>query len=58
MVAYNSAEYFDLCLDSIRHTTSYPNYKVIVIDNHSTDATADLLHKHAADSRIRVHVLD
>ena len=58
MVTCNSAGYLDLCLDSIRRNTSYPNYEVIVIDNHSTDATADLLRKHAADSRIRVHLLD
>jgi GT2 family glycosyltransferase len=59
VVTYKSAEYVDLCLDSIRRNTSYPNYEVIVIDNHSTDATPDLLRKHAAaDSRIRVQLLD
>ncbi|MDP8979587.1 MAG: glycosyltransferase [Acidobacteriota bacterium] len=59
VITYNSAEYVDLCLDSIRRNTSYPNYEVIVIDNHSTDGTADLLRKQAAaDPRVRVHPRD
>lgn len=32
---YNSFEAIQLCIESIRHYTRYPNYKIIVFDDHS-----------------------
>jgi GT2 family glycosyltransferase/glycosyltransferase involved in cell wall biosynthesis len=59
MVTYNSSEYVEPCLESIRRNTAYPNYEVVIVDNNSTDGTKDLLlHYSALDARIRVTLLD
>jgi GT2 family glycosyltransferase/glycosyltransferase involved in cell wall biosynthesis len=55
MVTYNSSEFIEPCLDSIRRNTAYPNYEVMIVDNNSTDGTKDLLLRYSArDARIRV----
>ena len=59
IVTYNSAEFVRLCLDSIRDCTAYPALEIIVVDNGSTDGTADILRKYAlTERRIRVECLD
>ena len=59
VVTYNTREYLGPFLDSIRRNTSYPSYEVIVIDNHSTDGSAEDLQRYARnDPRIRVECLD
>ena len=39
ILTYNNLEFNKLCLHSILNTTAYPNYEIIVVDNHSTDGT-------------------
>ncbi|MBJ6363819.1 glycosyltransferase family 2 protein [Paenibacillus sp. GCM10012307] len=53
--SYNQAEYLKLCIDSIITHTPHP-YEIIVIDNASTDGTADYLHRMAG--RIRYRILE
>ena len=58
VVTYDSREYLEPFLDSIRRNTSYPNYELIAVDNHSADGSAAELERHAqADPRIRVERL-
>jgi O-antigen biosynthesis protein len=55
VVTYNSAEYVDLCFESLLRHTSYPSFEVIAVDNASGDATAERLEAFARrDGRIRV----
>ena len=59
IVTYNNAEFIGPCLDSIRRNTAYPNYEVVIVDNHSTDTTQGLLRDYAAkDKRIHIAFLD
>jgi GT2 family glycosyltransferase/SAM-dependent methyltransferase len=57
IVTYNTREYLGPCLESIRRNTSYPAYEVIVVDNCSTDGSAEDLDRYAADPRVRVQCL-
>jgi polysaccharide pyruvyl transferase CsaB len=58
IVTYNSAEFVLPCLESIRDSTAYPAYEVIIVDNASTDGTAEVLRKYAAtDDRIQIDCL-
>lgn len=54
IVTYNCREFIGPCLDSVARNTSWPNYEVIVIDNHSEDDSGDIAAEHAAsDPHIR-----
>src|SRR6185369_6768042 len=58
VVTYNTKEYLGPFFDSVRRNTSYPNYEVVVVDNHSKDGSAEELKSWAeTDPRIRVHCL-
>lgn len=48
VVTYNNLALNKLCLESLIRNTDYPNYEVIVIDNHSADATPGYLRYMAA----------
>jgi len=48
VVTYNNLALNKLCLESLIRNTDYPNYEVIVVDNHSTDATPSYLRYIAA----------
>ncbi len=39
ITTWNRLEYSKLCVQSILNKTEYPNYELIVVDNHSTDDT-------------------
>lgn len=51
--SYNQADYLKLCIDSIIQHTHLP-YEIIVVDNASTDHTADYLHSMAGRIRYRI----
>jgi GT2 family glycosyltransferase/glycosyltransferase involved in cell wall biosynthesis len=58
VVTYNTREYLAPFFHSIRRSTSYPAYEVIVVDNHSNDGSAGELNLFAAtDARIHVECL-
>jgi len=40
---YNGKKYLKNCLDSIKKNTFYKNYKVIVVDNNSTDGSKKMI---------------
>ena len=48
VVTYNNLHLNQLCLQSIFRETDYPNFEVIVVDNASTDGTAEWLASKAA----------
>lgn len=48
IVTYNNLALTRLCVESILDNTAHPNYELILIDNHSTDATPDYLATLAA----------
>jgi len=54
MAAKDTAPYLRQCLDSVRAQT-YPHWELIAVNDHSTDATPQILQEYAAkDPRIRV----
>lgn len=51
---YNGERYLDECIRSVR-SQSYENWEYVIVDNCSTDGTAEIARRHAAeDARIRV----
>ena len=55
IVTYNCQEFIGPCLDSLFRNTSWPNFEVIVVDNHSSDGSGEFADRRAAsDARIRV----
>jgi len=58
MPAKNAMPYLIACLDSIIQQT-YSNWELIVVDDHSTDSTPDILSSYSLqDSRIKVSRLE
>lgn len=56
--AHNSAAFLDECIESVLAQT-YGNWELIIIDDRSSDATAEIAARHArADSRVRVEHVD
>jgi len=43
IVTHNKAEVLKRCILSILKKTEYPNYKIVIVDNASTDKTEDLV---------------
>lgn len=43
ILTHNKLEYTKLCIESIREYTNKNDYEIIIVDNHSTDGTADWL---------------
>ena len=50
---FNRLDLTKQCLDAIRATTPEPTYEVIVVDNASTDGTAEFLRAEQASGRVR-----
>lgn len=58
IVTHNSAEFLRPCLESILRNTSYPSFEVILVDNASTDRTAEISGEYASgDKRFRTTAL-
>src|SRR5580698_5362922 len=51
IVTYNSGRFIKRCLESVLEQ-KYPNLEVIVIDNASTDGTADILEQFETRCRV------
>ncbi len=43
IINYNGKEYLKNCLESIKKNTKYPNYEVVVVDNHSNDKSVEMI---------------
>lgn len=55
IVTFHNRELTELCLESIRRSTIYPNYEIVVVDNASTDGTREWLEELARDwPRLRI----
>jgi len=48
IVTYNHLELTQLCYESVRRFTAYPNYEIVFVDNASTDGTREWLEEMAA----------
>jgi GT2 family glycosyltransferase/glycosyltransferase involved in cell wall biosynthesis len=48
IVTYNNLALTRLCMESVLRNTQYPNYEVILVDNHSSDQTPAYLQSLAA----------
>jgi len=59
IVTYNNLHLTRLTIDSIHRNTLYPNYEVIIVDNHSSDGTPEYLTALAAEhAHIRIILND
>lgn len=43
VVTYNQSALLEKCIESIINNTTYPNYKIVVVDNASTDNTKEIM---------------
>ena len=53
IVAYNAEKYINNCLDSLL-IQRWEKFRVLIIDNSSTDTTLELIKKHQINKRIIV----
>ena len=51
VINYNGAKYLKTCLSSLEQQT-YPNYKIVVFDNASTDNSVDFIQQNFPNIRI------
>lgn len=51
VVTFNNLVFTRMCLESLLANTDYPNYEILVVDNHSTDGTPDYLRRLATKHR-------
>ncbi|MBO4939194.1 MAG: glycosyltransferase [Oscillospiraceae bacterium] len=55
VLCYNQLDYTKQCVESILDQTAYPNYELILVDNNSTDDTAEYLREmEKKDERIKI----
>ena len=53
IVSYNNHDLTRLCIDSVLHESMHPNIEILVVDNASTDGSAEML-AALHDDRVRV----
>jgi glycosyltransferase involved in cell wall biosynthesis len=53
MAVYNGARFLNEAIESIRNQT-FTDFEFLIIDDGSSDATPEILARHAADRRIRI----
>ena len=51
IVSYNTRQLLLECIESIRRVTKYPSYRIVVVDNGSTDGSPDAV-KHAPNTSV------
>ncbi|MBQ7669608.1 MAG: glycosyltransferase family 2 protein [Clostridia bacterium] len=56
VLCYNQLEYTKQCVKSVLENTAYPNYELVLVDNASTDGTAEWLGTLSGDDRIKTVV--
>ncbi|MBE5905186.1 MAG: glycosyltransferase family 2 protein [Lachnospiraceae bacterium] len=54
IAAYNVEEYVEACMESVLNQKTKYTYKVIVVEDGSTDGTANILKKYEQDDRVCV----
>lgn len=52
LVTWNCRDEVSACLASLRRNTSYPSWKLVVIDNASSDGTREWLRENAGDAEL------
>lgn len=52
IINYNRKDYLKNCIESILKNTDYPNYEIVVVDNHSTDGSVELVRKNFPSVRL------
>lgn len=50
VLCYNQLEYTKECVKSVLEQTAYPNYELVIVDNNSTDGTANYLKQVAREN--------
>lgn len=45
IINYNKKDYLKNCIESVIRNTDYPNYEIVVVDNHSIDGSIELVKK-------------
>lgn len=50
---WNALEYTTRCLDTLRTRTDHPDYRIVVVDNGSTDGTVDFLQAQDSVTLVR-----
>ena len=53
---YNVEEYLGQCLDSIAHQ-DYSDYEVVIVDDGSTDGSASIYERFAAEADVPVRIV-
>ena len=53
IIAYNEEEYIGRLLESVK-AQGYPRYEIIVVDDHSTDKTAEIVKSYALSLPVRI----
>jgi GT2 family glycosyltransferase len=48
VLTYNNLDYTRLCLDSLYRSSAYKNWELIIVDNNSSDGTAEYLRQFTA----------
>lgn len=57
VLTYNNRKINKDCIESILQKTAYPNYELIIIDNHSTDGTVEYLEKLKKENIPNVNIV-
>jgi GT2 family glycosyltransferase len=59
VVTYNTKEYLAPFFEALRRNTSYPSWEIVVVDNHSSDGSAEELRRLAGgDPRVKLDLLE
>lgn len=54
VVVYNNPVYTKITIDSILQRSKYPNYELILVDNHSSAVTKNVLKTYVKSKRVKV----